>query len=276
MRRKAPLPLGAQPPLPLVVQRRAVVALLFIALAFSLRTVLQFQEGAYILAKNTVSVANYSLSSIPFSKDGSDGHQKILREGETYHDMNSTPKQQESHLFPGRLDSQSDELKVESEEYKAPRQEQSGKDQLPPAPFSYPPVPFASCNQLNFTDRPKCGVGKCFLLINNEPGVGYLVSGESRRRQPHMLSTMKNGTNIALRMETKYQVKHFLLDEPKLIIPAPCVIRELRKTENFRENSGSHPFCKQFIPDKNLKDGFAIQKNAIAPNPHIIVPKKGL
>ena len=87
---------------------------------------------------------------------------------------------------------------------------------------------------------------------------------------------MKNGTKIALYMETKYQVKYFLLDEPKLIIPALCVIRELQKTEHFRENGGSHPFCKQFIPNKNLKDGFAIQKNAIAPNPHIIVPKKGL
>ena len=87
-----------------------------------------------------------------------------------------------------------------------------------------------------------------------------------------MLSAMKNATKLALRMEIKYQVKNFLLDEPKLIIPASCVIRELRKTEHFREKP--HPFSKQFIPDKNLKLGFATQKNVMAPNPHIIVPKR--
>lgn len=101
----------------------------------------------------------------------------------------------------------------------------------------------------------------------------YLVSGQSRRRQPDMISAMANGTDIALRMEAKYHIKHFLLERPKLIRPADCVIEELRKTQHFKEDGGSHPFATTKIPDQKLKDGFAIQKNAIAPEPHIIVPK---
>jgi hypothetical protein len=127
--------------------------------------------------------------------------------------------------------------------------------------------PFDSCGVFNFTEPAKCGGNKCFLKISNEPTIGYLVPHDGSKVKDNILYTMMKGYDLARYLESKYQIKHLLLEPPKkLIAPPPfCVQEQLSNASNFELiQTRTHVKYDDY-------ENFIYQKNQVMPTPSIML-----
>jgi hypothetical protein len=108
---------------------------------------------------------------------------------------------------------------------------------------------------------------KCFFYINNDPTIGYLIPHDAGVRREHRLERMKEAYDLARHLQSKYQIKHLLLEPPvKLMSPPPlCIQEQLSNSSNFEQVQT--PIIIQF----NNFSNFGYQKNLVMPDPSIIL-----
>ena len=132
--------------------------------------------------------------------------------------------------------------------------------------------------QLDTEKRGACGYRKCFFHSSTNDNEGYLVA----RGGHDYMSRLERIWEVARRLEEKYSIRQFLLEEPQLVqLPDMSTLKRLNKMARqsvrtskksmYFGNAQKEPYEQARMDNPDTAHTVAIQKVQLAPTPNMIV-----
>ena len=132
--------------------------------------------------------------------------------------------------------------------------------------------------QLDTEKRGACGYRKCFFHSSTNDNEGYLVA----RGGHDYMSRLDRIWQVARRLEEKYSIRQFLLEEPQLVqLPDMSTLKRLNKMARqsvrtskksmYFGNAQKEPYAQARMDNPDTAHTVAIQKVQLAPTPNMIV-----
>ena len=132
--------------------------------------------------------------------------------------------------------------------------------------------------QLDTKRKGACGYRKCFFHSSANDNEGYLVA----RGGHDYMSRLDRIWQVARRLEEKYSIRQFLLEEPQLVqLPDMSTLKRLNKMARqsvrtskksmYFGNAQRDPYEQARMDNPDTAHTVAIQKVQLAPTPNMIV-----
>ena len=130
--------------------------------------------------------------------------------------------------------------------------------------------PFSSCGRLsiNGTDPAVCGQSKCFVNVQNDPTIGYIVMV---RKATHIVRKSLKAYQRANDMRDKHGIQHLYLEPPHIVEQLlPCIRSQLVNHQTHATANANMPPVNFSVPNSG-DTSIIIQKCRRAPQPHLLV-----
>ena len=130
--------------------------------------------------------------------------------------------------------------------------------------------PFSSCGRLsiNGTDPAVCGQSKCFVNVQNDPTIGYIVMV---RKASHIFRKSLEAYQRAMDMHDKHGIQHLYLEPPHIVDQLlPCIRSQLVNHQRLVTPNANIPPVNFSVPNSG-DTSIIIQKCRRAPQPHLLV-----
>ena len=134
--------------------------------------------------------------------------------------------------------------------------------------------PFSSCGRLsiNGTDPAVCGQSKCFVNVQNDPTIGYIVMV---RKASHIFRKSLEAYQRAMDMHDKHGIQHLYLEPPHIVDQLlPCIRSQLVNHQRLVTPNANIPPVNFSVPNSG-DTSIIIQKCRRAPQTHLFMGIQG-